>query len=199
MTENTNISDPINTALPVASANFETRRIQTFSDSTLLIKPTVLSLALCLVFIILGLVVAGLWAASAFTSFEGPGSIPLLFIGALFLAAGLGTYHSRNVQLKISGDTGVDFLRSWNPAASVDDMSSFKHIHTNNITAIQTISRDVKRRSNRNRRSSTYTEFQVNLCTSDATRCNVFVTLKPEKANDLAAKLAHTFDVPQVT
>jgi hypothetical protein len=123
MTENTNMPTPADTALLVTSSNFESRRIQPVNNDTLRIKPTVVSLAFSLVFIILGLVLAGLWAANTFTSFDGPGSIPLLFIGVLFVVAGLGIYHSNNEQLVINRDAGVAFVRSWSLSVSLDKTS----------------------------------------------------------------------------
>lgn len=194
--ENVNRPASADTALLVASSNFESRRVQAVDNDTLRIKPTVISLAFCLVFIVLGLGLAGLWAANTFTSFAGPGSIPLLFIGVLFLAAGLGIYHSNNEQLVINRDAGVAFVKSWHPSASLDKTSLFKHIQSQDIMAIQTISRVVKHRSSKSKRRSTYTEYQVNLCTLDAERHNVFITLKSEKAKDLGNKLAQMFGVP---
>lgn len=184
------------TALQVASSNFETRRIESVNNDTLRIKPTIGSLAFSLLFVFLGLVLGGLWAASTFTTFEGPGSFPLLLIGVLFLVAGLGIYRSSNEQVLVNRDVGVAFMRSWHPSISLETTSVYKHVEPQDITAIQTISRVVKHRSNRNKRQSTYTEYQVNLCTSDGTRHNAFITLEADKARTLGDQLAQMFSVP---
>ncbi len=196
MNENANMPASTDTAMLVASSNFESRKIQPVDNDTLRIKPTIISLAFSLVFIVLGLGLAGLWAARTFTSFDGPGSIPLLLIGVLFVAAGLATYHSSNEQLVINRDAGVAFLRSWHPSVSLEKTSLFRHIQSQDIIAIQTVSRVVKHRSSKNRRRNSYTEYQVNLCTSGAERHNVFITLKQEKAKELGNQLVQLFDVP---
>jgi hypothetical protein len=196
MTKKTNITAPADTALAVDSSHFESRKIQTIDSGTLLIKPTIAALAFSLLFVFLGLAVAAVWAASTMTSFEGPDSIPLLLIGVLFIVAGLGTYYSSNEQLLINHDTGAGFIRSWHPAVSSDNASTYKQLLAQDIVAIQTVSRPVKRRSNRSTRSNSYTEYQVNLCTTDNERHNAFKTLKAENADNLASQLALMFGIP---
>lgn len=183
-------------ALPVASSNFESRRVERIDDNTLRILPTTLARAFSLLFVVLGLVIFGLFLASKFTSFDGPGSIPLLVIGLLFFATGIGAYYDSNEQLVVNRNAGVMVIKSWSPSASVDATSFAKHVHPQDITAIQTISRVVKRRSNRSAKRSSYTEYQVNLRTLNGERHNLFITLKPNKADDLGNELAKLFDVP---
>ena len=183
-------------ALLVHSVNFESRRIQRESDETLLIKPSLASLAFSLLFVILGLILIAFYLASTFTTFGGPGSIPLMLLGLLFVAAGLASYHSTNQQLIINREVGVVFMQSWSPSVSLDTTSVKTHVKRQDIVSIQTISRVVKHRSNRSTRRATYTQYQVNLCTSDAKRHNLFVTLKPERAETLANDLTRLFNVP---
>lgn len=181
------------TALVVASSNFESRSVHIINDETLRIKPTVASLAFSFVFVLLGLGLAVLWGLSTFTDFDGPGSVPLLLIGVLFAAAGLGSYYSSNEQLVINREAGVAFIRSWRPSASPDTSLMSKHIKVADISAIQTISRTVKHRSSKRRNS--YTEYQVNVCVGDEERHNVFITLKQEKAEELGRRLSTLFGV----
>ncbi|MFT4728934.1 MAG: hypothetical protein ACI9UN_003447 [Granulosicoccus sp.] len=196
MTKKTNLTASADAALAVDSSHFESRKIQTIDSRTLLIKPTIATLAFSLLFVFLGLAVAAVWAVSTMTSFEGPDSIPLLLIGVLFIVAGLGTFYSSNEQLLINNNTGAGFIRSWYPAVSSEKASTYKQLLAQDIVAIQTVSRPVKRRSNRSKRSNSYTEYQVNLCTADDERHNAFITLKSEKADQLGSQLANLFNVP---
>jgi len=196
MKDATNLPDTFNAALDVKSANFETRRVQRINENTLHIKPSTTSLAFSLLFVVLGLMIVGLYLLSTFTTFDGPASIPLVFLGVLFLATGLGSYYDSNGQLVLSRANGVAFMRSWHPSASVETTPLKKHVRSQDIIAIQTLSRLVKSRTNRSRRLASYTEYQVNLCASDNQRYNVFVTRKPKKAEALGDELAQLFDVP---
>lgn len=195
MTDITDLPAATDTALAVDPSHFESRKVQTTDDGSLLIKPTVAALAFSMLFVGLGLTIAALWSASTFTSFEGPDANPLLLIAALFLIAGLATYYSNNEQLLINRSAGAKFIRSWRPAASAEQASSYKLLPPEEIIAVQTVSRLVKRRSNRSKRSR-YTEYQVNLCTKDNERHNAFITLKAEKAQELGTQIAQLFDVP---
>lgn len=185
-------------ALTLASANFETRKIQRIGDDTLQIKPTIGSLAFSLLFVVVGMVLVGLWFASTFASFNGPGSIPLSLIGLVFCAAGLGFYYSGNEQLVINRETGVAYLQSWRPSIPLRTAALTKRIEAKDIITIQRISRVVKRRTNKSRRLNSYTEYQINLCTSDGERHNVIQSLKLEKADELGHQLAEIFGVPLV-
>ncbi len=196
MTDNTTHAVSADTPLLVATSYFESRKIQTLSGDALRIKPTLMSLGYSLVFIVLGLILVGLWVANTVSSFDGPGSVPLALVGVLFLVAGLGIYYGHNEQILIDRDSGVAFFKSWRPSVSAEKTSVSKHLAPHDIIAIQTISRIVKHRSSRNKRRSTYTEFQVNVCTVDESRHNVFVTLKVQKAKNLADQLAQMFNVP---
>lgn len=196
MTENTDVFSSTDIALAVDSSHFESRKIQPLDDHSLLIKPTIAALAFSLLFVALGLVIAFLWSASRLTSFDGPDSTPLLLIGFLFLIAGLAMYYSSNEQLLITRGEGAKYIRSWLPAAQPEKASSYKLIPPQKIVAIQTISRLVKRRSNRSRRSSSYTEYQVNIVMEGDERHNAFITLKPDKAELLGNQLAEMFNVP---
>ena len=196
MKDATDISNDASSALDVKSANFEKRKVQRINEETLHIKPSTTSLAHSLVFVLLGLIIGGLYLVSEFTAFDGPASVPLVLLGVLFLVTGLGTYYDGNEQLVISRETGVAFIRSLYPSASAKPTAVKKHVKPQDIIAIQTISRLVKNRTNKSARLASYTEYQVNLCLLDNERCNVFVTRKVQKAEDLAYELAQLFDVP---
>lgn len=183
-------------ALSISSANFESRKFRSIDDNTLHVSPTVGSLAFSLIFLLLGLGLAGLWIAGMFTSFDGPGWMPALLVGLLFFVVGLATYHKSNEQVIINRDVGIAFMRSWHPSPPLDMASVSKHLQANEIIAVQTISRIVRHRTNRSKRSSTFTEYQVNLYTSEDDRQNVFVTLKAERAAQFANQLAQMFSVP---
>jgi len=195
MKDTNNIPTDTSAALDVKSANFETRKVQRINENTLRIKPSTASLAFSLLFVVLGLIIAGLYLFSKFTTFDGPASIPLVLLGVLFLATGLGSYYDSNGQLVLNRANGVAFMRSWHPSASVETTALKKHVRSQDIIAIQTLSRLVKSRTNRSRRLASYTEYQVNLCASDNERFNVFVTRKPKKAEALGGELAQLFDV----
>lgn len=183
-------------ALPVASYNFESRKIQIIDEDTLRITPSAMALAFCLMFVLPGVVLVGLWVSATFTTFDGPGSFPMLLLGVLFSAAGLGFYYSINEQAVVNRETGIAFIRSWHPAVSLDASHVFRHIQPQDISYIQTVSRMVKHRSNRSRRRSRYTEYQVNVCLTDDERHNLFSTLKAEKADETGQRIAAIFKVP---
>ncbi|MFK8080703.1 MAG: hypothetical protein AB8B97_10490 [Granulosicoccus sp.] len=185
-------------ALPVTSWSFETRKVQCVDIDTLRVKPGAFALAFSALFVVLGLALAAFWFAARFTAFEGPGSIPLLLIGVLFVAAGLWTYHGFNEQVIVNRTTGVAFMRSWSLSMPPDSSRLSQGIAAQEIIAIQMISRVVKHRSNRSRRGSSYTEYQVNLCDADNERHNTLISLKPEKAEAFGSQLAQMFDVPLV-
>ena len=182
--------------LPVASQNFESRKIQIIDDVTLRIKPSLMALAFCLMFALPGVVLIGLWVATSFTAFDGPGSFPMLLIGMLFTAAGLGFYYSSNEQIVVNREAGVAFIRSWHPSVSLDASSVFRHIQPHEISAIQTLSRVVKHRTNRSKRRSRFTEYQVNVCLIDGERHNLLTTLKAEKSDKTGQRMATIFNVP---
>jgi hypothetical protein len=185
-------------ALTLSPANFETRKIQRLGDDTLLIKPTIGAMAFSLMFFVLGFILVGLWFANTFASFNSPGSVPLSLIGLVFCGAGLGLYYSGNEQLIINRETGVAYLHSWHPSVSPDTAKVTRHIEADDIISLQLVSRIVKRRSNKSRRLNSYTEYQINLCTTDGERHNVIKTLKLKKAEELGHLLARIFDVPLV-
>ena len=198
MSDNRSTPPISDVALTLSSANFETRKIQHVGDDTLRIKPTIGSMAFSLLFVVVGMGLIGLWFANTFTSFNCPGSIPLSLIGLVFCAAGLGLYYSGNEQLVINRETGVAYLQSWRPSVPLNTAALSKHIEAKDIFTIQYVSRVVKRRSNKSRRLNSYTEYQINLCTSDGERHNVIQTLKLEKAEELGHQLARVFGVPLV-
>ena len=184
--------------LVLPSANFETQTFQPVDDTTLRIRPSIASQAFSLLFAIVGMALFGLWIVSTFTDFEGSDSFLLLLIGAVFIAAGVVTYREGNTQLIINRDTGVAFVRSWWPSIPLDTRRLYRHIKTQDIIAVQTASRIVESTRSRTGKVSRYTQIQVNLCTADGERHNVFVTLKPELAEDLAAHFARIFNVKRL-
>ncbi len=167
-------------------------------DVTLRVRPSIPSQAFSLLFTIAGIGLLGLWGVSAFTAFEGTNSFLLLLIGAVFMAVGVFTYRHGNTQLLINRDTGAAFVRSWWPSVPLDTRTLFLHIQSQDIVAIQTVSRIVESIPSRKGKVSRYTQIQVNLCTGDNKRYNAFVTLKTERANDLANHLARILYVKRV-
>lgn len=167
-------------------------------DVTLRVRPSILSQAFSLLFTIAGFGLLGLWGVSAFTAFEGANSFLLLLIGGVFIAVGVFTYRQGNIQLIINRDTGAAFVRSWWPSVPLDTRTLFLHIRPQDIVAIQTVSRTVESSPSRKGKVSRYTQIQVNLCTLNNQRHNAFVTLKAERADDLAIHLARIFNVERV-
>lgn len=184
--------------LKVASTNFESRRIQRLNENMLCVKPTLLSLAYSGVFVFLGCVLVGLWGAQILTTFEGPGSLPLAFIGLLFISAGMGIYYTHNEQVLVARDQGVQFRRSWRLGNISDNGPSYKTIDIRYIEKIQLLSHSVKHRTNRNKRRSTYVEFQVNVCCAEQDRYNLFITKKSDQAEKFANQVSALLDVPLV-
>lgn len=186
-----------NAPLTVASTNFETRKFQWIDDSTVWIKPTLFALAYSWVFLLLGVVLIGLWVARSFTLFEGPGSPPLALIGVLFVVAGLVIYYTHNEQIFIEKDTGVYFKKTWLIFSSKTELSkSYRHVPVENLDTIQYLSHEVKHRTNRARRRSTYTEYQVNLCCKAGERYNLFFTLNSSKADKCALEISALLGLP---
>lgn len=128
-------------------------------------------------------------------------------MGIAFAAIGLGFYRSSNKQLIVNRETGVAFVQSWSPSVPLNTKSMFRHILPQKIGAIQLISRVMTRTStNRSRgghrrgrkTSKSYTEYQVNLYTSDDERHNAFITLKFEKAEKVGLLMAQILEVQLV-
>ena len=197
--EKTDNLDTTGIPMLLETAKFETRKVEFTSNDSITIKPTWLSLAYSLIFITLGAVLASLWIAKKFTEFGGPGSVPVLLLGILFAVAGLGIYYSNNEHVLINKKDGFFYAKSWWPSVTVLNSSQAKRVQATDVVSVQSIARDVKHRTNRNRRRSTYTEYQVNVYVGDRLRHNVFVTLREQKANALAEKLVEFFGVPRLT
>ena len=198
---------PSDVALSVPSSNFESRKFKQINEQTLRIQPSIGSLLFSLLFFLIGAGLIGVWAASTFSSFEGSNSIFLLLVGITIAALGLGFYRSSNEQLIVNRETGAAFIRSWWPSVPLNTKSMFRHISPQQIDAVQLVSRVVTRTSTNRSRSGhqrgrktsrSYTEFQVNLCTSDDERHNALVTLKFEKAEKVGALLAQILEVQLV-
>ncbi len=182
----------------VGSSNFESLKFVSVDNDTIRIKPTIGSLAFGFLFALIGLGLVAYWGAATFGSLDDTDVTLLLIFGLIFVAVGLLIYRGSNKQVVINKEVGVAFTKSWSPAGSLDSSAVSKHIQPNEIVAIQGASRLVethKRKGNRHR-SNNYVQHQVNLCTSDKKRHNVFVTLKPENAEILVNKLATLFSVP---
>lgn len=195
-TDATGVSTASDAALPVASYNFESRKIQVIDEVTIRIKPSVFALVFCLLFALPGIAMVLLWMATTFTIFDGPGSFPMLLLGLLFTAAGVGFYYSINEQAILNRESGIAFIRSWRPSVSINTNAVFRRIEPQEISAIQTVSRVVRHRSNRSMQRSRYTEYQVNVCLVDDERENLFITLKAEKSEKTAKRMAAIFQVP---
>lgn len=192
------MTDTPHAPLVLPSASFETQRFTLVDDVTLRVRPSIPSQAFSLLFTIAGIGLLGLWGVSAFTAFEGTNSFLLPLIGAVFMAVGVFTYRQDNTQLIINRDTGAAFVRSWWPSVPLDTRTLYLHIKPDDIVAIQTVSRTVESRPSRKGKVSRYTQIQVNLRTRDNQRHNAFVTLKAERANDLATHLARILNVEWV-
>lgn len=184
--------------LLVASSNFESQKFVSVDTDTIRIKPTVGSLVFGAVFALMGLGLVAYWGAATFGILDSTGLTPLLFVGLIFVVVGLLIYRSSNKQVVINRVVGVAFINSWSPTGSLDKSAVTKHFQPNEIVGIQGASRLVERhKRKRNRtRTPTYVQYQVNLHTSDKKRHNIFVTLKPENAQDLGNKIAALFSVP---
>ncbi len=192
------------TALSVVSANFETRKFELIDDHTLRIRPTIGSLAFSLIFFLTGAGLIVFWAANTFWSLGESNSIFLLLGGILFAALGVASYRNSNQQLVINRETGAAFVRCWWPSAPLDTQSLFRHVLPAEIAAVQLVSKVVTRTSTNRIRSgrqygrktrSSYTEFQVNVCTSHDERFNAFITLRSEKAKKVGELMAQILQV----
>lgn len=182
----------------VGSSNFESLKVVSVDNDTIRINPTIGSLAFGALFALIGLGLVAYWGGATFGILDDTGVTLLLIFGLLFVAVGVLIYRGSNKQVVINREVGVAFIKSWSPAGSLDSSAVSKHIKPNEIVAIQGASRLVeshKRKGNRNR-SNSYVQHQVNLFTSDKKRHNVYVTLKPENAENLGSKLAALFSVP---
>ena len=195
------------TALSVPSSNFESHKFKQIDEHTLRIQPTIGSLAFCLLFFLIGCGMVLFWIASAFSSFDGANSVILLLVGLLFTGFGLALYRKSNEQLIINRKTGAAFIRSWLPSVPLNTRSLFRHVLPTEIRAIQLVARVVsgnstnRSKSGRQRGRKTtrsYTEFQVNICTTDDERSNALVTLKHDKAEKAGALMAQILDVQLV-
>ena len=183
-----------NDELFVGSSNFESQKFVSVDDNTMRIKPTIGALALGALFVLIGLGLVGYWGAAKFGILDDVDATPLLFFGLIFVAVGLLIYRGSNDQIVINRDVGIAFIKSWSPTVTLDRNAVAKHIQPNEILAIQSTSRLVK--SHTRKRTTTYTQYQVNLYTSDEKRHNIYVTLKPENAENFGHKLAALFGVP---
>ena len=137
-----------------------------------------------------------LWIATALGVITGPGSFPMLLLGLLFTAAGIGLYYSINEQVILEKKSGIAFIQSWLPSGLSDSKNVFKRVVPEEMSAVQAVSRLVKHRSNRSIRRSSYTEYQVNVCLVTGERHNLFITLKPERAEKFAECAALLYQVP---
>ena len=182
----------------VGSSNFESQKVVLVDNDTLRINPTIGSLGFGALFALIGLGLVGFWAAATFGSLDDSGGALMLIVGLAFVAVGLLIYRGSNKQVVINKEVGVAFIKSWSPAGSLDRSAVIKHLEPDEIVAIQSTSRVVESRNRKNRktRKTAYTQHQVNILTSDEKRHNVFVTLKPENADNVANSLAALFNLP---
>ena len=183
-------------ALPVAGHNFESRKVHFINESMYCVKPSIFALAFCLLFALPGVLMVTLWIATALGVITGPGSFPMLLLGLLFTAAGIGLYYSINEQVILEKKSGIAFIQSWLPSGLSDSKNVFKRVVPEEMSAVQAVSRLVKHRSNRSIRRSSYTEYQVNVCLVTGERRNLFITLKPERAEKFAECAALLYQVP---
>lgn len=190
------IVDHSEAPLEVASMNFESKRYSRLDKNSVCVKPTVLALGYSFLFLVLGSSLIALWLARTFTSFEGPGSLPLALIGLLFLFSGFVIYYNHNEQVLIEKDSGVHFKRSWRFNSLTDRTASHLSFLPDKVEKLQLLSHVVKHRSNRSRRRNSYTQTQVNLVARSGDRHNLFMTLKPERAVEFAEQISQLLEVP---
>ena len=180
--------------LVLPSANFETQKFTPVNDATLRIRPSIGSQAFSLLFVIVGIGLLGVAIAITFSVIEGSNSLLMLLIGAVFIAAGGVMYRQGNTQIIINRDSGAAFVRSWWPTVPLDTQNLYQHIQAQEMVAIQTASRIIESARTRGK-ATRYTQFQVNLCTADGKRHNVFVTTRQECAEDLASHLRRILNI----
>lgn len=176
------------------SSNYEIQKFVVDDSNSMRIKPTIASLAAGVTFTLMALGLIGYWGAAKFGFLNDTVDIPVLIGGLIFLALGLMFYRGNNEQIVIDKEAGLAFIRSWSPTVSLNTKAVSKQIKPDEIVAIQRTSRVVET-LNRKRKKK-FVQHQVNVYTSDEKRHHVFVTLKPENAENFGNKLAEFFGVP---
>jgi len=178
----------------------ESRKVHCINETTYCVRPSTFALVFCLLFALPGVLMVTLWIVTTLAIKTGPSSFPMLLLGLLFTAAGVGLYRSINEQVMLEKKSGIAFVRSWLPSELPSELSDsknvFKRAMPEEMCAIQIVSRLVKHRSNRGKRRSCYTEYQVNVCLLTRERHNLFITLKPERAEKFAQRAALLYQVP---
>lgn len=190
-----------NYALPLASANFETRQFKQLDDHTLHIQPTIVSLAIRFLVVLVGLGLLVFWCITKFSAGSDSNSIYILLMSALFTSAGLYSYYTGNEQVIINHEIGAAFIRTWLPAVPDRVESTSRHIDPTDIVAVQIVSKAIRTSESQKKHrnwSTHYTEYQINLCTADTNRVNAFVTLRSDNAIRVAHLIAEILEVELV-
>lgn len=182
--------------LEVASTSFESKRYLQVSDNCICVKPTVFALGYSFIFIILGITLVALFLFRTFTSFDGPGSVPLALVGLLFLFTGFVIFYNHDEQVLIEKHKGVQFKRSWRFNNLFDRAVGQQSLSSEAVEKVQLLSHVVKHRSNRSKRRNSYVEYQVNLVADNGDRRNLFITLKPARAAEFAEQASSLLEVP---
>lgn len=182
--------------LDVASTSFESKRFLKVNKNSVCVKPTFFALGYSFIFISLGFTLIALLFFRTFTSFDGPGSLPLALIGLLFLFTGFVIFYNHDEQVFVEKDKGVIFKRSWRFNNLFDKAGYQQSFGFEEIEKLQLLSHVVKHRSNRSKRRNSYVEYQVNLVSKSGDRRNLFLTLKPERAVAFAEEASSLLEVP---
>lgn len=189
-----------NSALPLATANFETREIDQIDELTMRIKPSIGSLAFGLLLFILGIGLTVFWGAKYITpSVSHP--MYLLAMGILFTVLGIILYRRSNEQVIINSEIGTAFIQNWLPSVPKNTESMSQHYLPKDTKAIQMVSKVVKYHSGGKTtpiKQKKYTEYQVNICTIEDERVNLFVTLNSAKAIRAGTSIAQILKVELV-
>ncbi len=182
--------------LEVASTSFESKRFVQLNEDSVCVKPTVFALGYSFLFLILGFALIALWLLRTLTSFDGPGSLPLALIGILFLFTGFVIFYNHDEHVLVEKGIGVHFKRSWRVNSLFDRSAYRMSFSPEDVEKVQLLSHVVKHRSNRSKRRNSYTEYQVNLITKGGDRRNLFITLKPARADEFAEQVSLLLEVP---
>ena len=196
MFNNDDLVDLSEAPLDVASNSFESKRFLRVSDNSIGVKPTLFALCYSFLFIFLGFTLIALLLFRTFTSFDGPGSLPLALIGLLFLFTGFVIFYNHDEQVLIEKGKGVNFKRSWRLNNLFDRSAYQQSYRSEDVEKVQLLSHGVKHRSNRSKRRNSYIEYQVNLVLKGGDRRNLFITLKSARAVEFAERASSLLEVP---
>jgi len=172
-------------ALPLASSNFETRKIKQADDHTLHIQPTMLSLTLRVLVVSVGFGLLAFWCFNFVSSENNSSSVYLPAIGVLITSTGIYSYYTGNERNIINREVGAVFVSAWAQIVPNKIESISNNVLPTDIVAVRIVSKALRTSESRRKQrawTTHYTEYQINLCTADTNRVNVFVTLQSNNA-----------------